>query len=172
MINRYWIDFEFAENGRTIDPISVGIVSDDDRELYLINNSFFYRWKIGLANPNKWVVDNVLDKISYEDRDNFGRSINVFTKEILDFISRNGQITSREDVELWGHYAAYDHVCLAQLWGPMINLPEPIPMYMNDDMTIRGLQNPPSHPAELLEHNSLHDAKFQKLQWEMWSKNE
>lgn len=34
--------------------------------------------------------------------------------------------------ELWAYYAAYDHVALAQLWGPMRLMPAEIPWYTND----------------------------------------
>ena len=36
-MRRIWYDFEFLENGSTIFPISVGMVDDQGRELYLVN---------------------------------------------------------------------------------------------------------------------------------------
>lgn len=36
MICRYFYDFEFLEDGRTIDPISVGVACDDGREFYAV----------------------------------------------------------------------------------------------------------------------------------------
>jgi hypothetical protein len=36
---RYYYDFEFLENGSTIELISIGIVSEDDREYYAINSA-------------------------------------------------------------------------------------------------------------------------------------
>ena len=35
-------------------------------------------------------------------------------------------------MELWAWYAAYDHVVLAQLWGPMPALPREIPRFTKD----------------------------------------
>lgn len=168
---RYWYDWEFEEDGRTIVPISLGMVSEDNRELYIVNNSYFRRWGAGLVDPSQWLIINVLNKITPEDRNAYGYNLHEFPELVLNFISDSGKYSKRNDIELWGHYAAYDHVCLAQLWGSMVNLPEPIPMFTNDDMTIRGLQQSPSRPAWLLEHNALFDAKFQKLQWEKWMKN-
>lgn len=171
MVMRYWMDWEFDENGRTIEPISLGMVASDGRELYLINNSYFRRWDAKLVTPHPWVVKNVLKKIPEGDQIENGYNINMFPELILNFISNNGTIGSRNDVELWGHYGAYDHVCLAQRFGSMIDLPEPIPMFTHDDMTIRGFQQPPFRPIEYLEHHALWDAKFQKLQWEKWYPN-
>lgn len=170
MPHKIWYDWEFLEDGLTIKPISLGMVSEDDRELYLINATFFRQVKAGLVKPNKWVEDNVIAKISDEALSIFGWPLSDFPKIVLNFISHSNRYLNREDIELWGHFSAYDHVCLAQLFGPMINLPKPIPMYTNDDMTIRGFQLPPTRPPEMLEHHALWDAKFQKLQWEEWTK--
>jgi hypothetical protein len=166
---RYWYDWEFDENGQTIKPISLGMVAEDGRELYLVNESYFKQMEKGLVKPNPWVIENVIKKISPEARNFYGRALNNFGEIVLKFISDNGKYRERYEVELWGHFAAYDHVALAQLFGPMINLPKPIPMFTNDDMTIRGLQEPPFRPADMPEHDALMDAKFQKLQWEKWT---
>jgi hypothetical protein len=166
---RYWHDWEFDENGQTVKPISVGMVAEDGRELYLVNETYFRQFEKGLVRPNPWVIENVLNKITPEAHAVFGYPIVDFQNIILDFISDHGKYRERSEVELWGHFAAYDHLCLAQVFGRMIDLPKPIPMYTNDDMTIRGLQEPPARPAEYLEHHALWDAKFQKLQWEKWT---
>lgn len=168
---RYWYDWEFDENGMTIKPISLGMVSEDGRELYLVNESYFDQMRHGLAKPNQWVKDNVISHISDEAHTVFGHPINAFPIIVKDFISDFGKYRERDEVELWGHFSAYDHVALAQLFGPMINLPKPIPMYTNDDMTIRGFQTPPPRPDEMLEHHALWDAKYQKLQWEKWTQS-
>jgi hypothetical protein len=51
---RYWFDTEFIENGKTIDLISIGIVSEDNRTLELFNRYAPF-WK-----ACDWVRDNVL----------------------------------------------------------------------------------------------------------------
>jgi len=167
---RYWYDFEFEENGKTIEPISLGMVSEDNRQLYLINNTYMRRVWEKKHTPIPWLQENVISKITDEDAAKFGYNIKLFPDLVLRFISDNGKYKSRNEIELWGHYAAYDHVCLAQLWGPMVNLPEPIPMFTNDDMTIRNGQEWPDRDFKLFpEHHALWDAKFQKFQWERWS---
>ena len=166
---RYWYDFEFEEDGSTIEPISLGMVAEDGRELYLINKDYIRDWREGFMFPHPWLVNNVLNHISDEEVAKYGTSIDNFSWKILDFISDNGKYKSRDEIELWGHYAAYDHVCLAQLWGPMINLPEPIPMFTHEDMTAKRDQ--PYLTRDLNkypEHHALYDAKFQRLQSEYW----
>jgi len=166
---RYFYDFEFSENGSTIEPISLGMVSEDNRQLYLINNTYMRRVWEKKHIPNPWLQENVINKITDEDAAKFGYNIKLFPDLVLKFISDNGKYKSRDEIELWGHYAAYDHVCLAQLWGPMINLPEPIPMFTHEDMTIKRDQ--PYLTRDLNkypEHHALYDAKFQRLQSEYW----
>src|SRR5690606_36243012 len=64
-------------------------------------------------------------------------------------------------VELWADYCAYDHVALAQLWGPMIHLPKGIPMYTNDIQTyarLAGVSHKDLPKATGDEHHALADA--------------
>lgn len=67
------------------------------------------------------------------------------------------------DLELWADYSAYDHVALAQLWGPMMSLPRGIPMYTNDlqqyRRTVGDLSYRPDTDPDA-EHNALADAWY------------
>jgi hypothetical protein len=174
---RYFIDTEFEENGRTIIPISLGIVAEDGRELYLINREYMqsyhdgepYWWKDESSVLTPWLCENVCDKISQKDIDRYGQDYEAWGPIVHDFISNKGKIRSRNAVELWGYYAAYDHVTLAQIWGPMIALPEPIPMFTHEIMQLKKKQPYPDRPSSLPEHNALYDAKYQKLLWEEWT---
>lgn len=68
--------------------------------------------------------------------------------------------------ELWAYYAAYDHVALAQLWGPMSKLPAGIPMFTNDLMQLISHMNLGAFPGTQLpaqagdEHHALADARW------------
>jgi hypothetical protein len=71
-------------------------------------------------------------------------------------------IQATPDVELWADYGAYDHVALAQLWGPMIALPDGVPMFTHDiQQEARRLGIPedqfPQQQGGL--HNALADAR-------------
>lgn len=66
-----------------------------------------------------------------------------------------------ERPELWAYYSAYDHVALAQLYGPMISLPKFMPMWTHDLMQLaENLPKDqwPEKPAD--EHNALADARW------------
>lgn len=171
---RYWYDTEFDENGERIIPISFGAVAEDGRELYIINydyldayrNNWPYLWKNKfLAQPNQFVIDNVLDKIPNEDVEEYGMSHNEWARKMYSFFTNDLKV---HDIELWGHFAAYDHIVYCQAFGRMIDLPAPMPMFTNDDMTIRNDQQKPPRPLDLPEHHALADAKYQKFQWETW----
>lgn len=172
---RYFYDQEFEEDGTTIIPISFGITSWDDRDLYLINKEYMqsyidlegYEWRGNPSVITPWLSKNVCDHISQEDVNKYGVNYEDWGPIILDFISMNGKIKSRDNVELWAYFASYDHVALAQNWGPMIKLPEPIPMFTRDlKPEIVGNKKIPFKPE--IEHHALWDAKWNKRVWETY----
>ncbi len=168
---KYFYDWEFEETGKIILPISLGIVSEDNRHLYLINQSYFYWIDHGKANPNQWVIDNVLSHLTEEDIDKFGVSYIDIARIVLNFLSDNGRYTSRDEIELFAWYGAYDHVTLAQLWGPMINLPQPVPMFTREIEDFRrGQLIIPRNQDKYPEHHALYDALYQKELYKEWTK--
>ena len=52
---KYFIDWEFLENGKTLIPISFGAVAEDGREIYLINKELATDFKNG--EPYLWRGD-------------------------------------------------------------------------------------------------------------------
>ena len=54
---RYFLDTEFYENGKTIDLISIGIVCSDGREFYAVNR------EAELDKVSPWVRDHVLPSL-------------------------------------------------------------------------------------------------------------
>ena len=55
---KIYLDSEFVDDGHTIDLVSIGLVSEDGREIYMQSVEF---------NPTKasqWVKDNVLSHLS------------------------------------------------------------------------------------------------------------
>ncbi len=174
---KYWYDTEFESDDSTIIPISIGIVSEDDRELYLINKEYMqsvidlegYYWRGHASTPSKWLWDNVIDKIPQKDVEQYGVDYDDWGPIIQNFLSDKNRYLQREDIELWAHFSAYDHVMLAQVYGEMINLPKPIPMWSHDDMQIRNGQHTPFRDLAIYpEHSAIADARFQKYQYECW----
>ncbi|NJM23753.1 MAG: 3'-5' exoribonuclease [Richelia sp. SM1_7_0] len=152
---KYFHDFEFEENGITIEPISLGVVRENSKEFYAVNTNY------DLFRATPWLRENVLPSLY-----SFQASCNGFVfqlpKELIEPQLLNWMSKDNSKVELIGYYSAYDHVCLSQLFGPMIGLPEGIPKWTRDikqimsDLKLDKSQVPISNK---LEHNSLFDAR-------------
>lgn len=175
-LTRYYYDLEFLEDGRTIDPISIGIAADDGREYYAIHAEA--DWTRASAHP--FLPDNVLKHLPGEwamhrtagiyarpefRPDRRHKDVKVreqIAEEVAAFLTAKS--TDWQDNELWAYYAAFDHVALSWLWGPMVELPPGIPMWTNDlQQVIHGLHQAGVEvrkPAQTDEHHALADARW------------
>ena len=151
----YFLDTEFIEYPRSIDLISIGIVAEDGRELYMVNSD------CNLDRASDWVVENVLKKMpEYSPKINDFRSgcESVWTRkqiafEILQFIGDDKPI-------FWGYFADYDWVVFCWLFGPMHRLPQGWPMYCKDLKQEIDRLGVTDLPAQHDEHNALSDARW------------
>jgi hypothetical protein len=154
MRRRYFYDTEFIEDGTTIDLVSIGVVDESGREFYAVSTEF---------NPNKaisWVKKNVLDKLP-SPADSAWRSRIQIRDDLLAFLTEPG-----EKFELWAWYAAYDHVALCQLWGPMTALPRAIPRYTHElRQRWSDLGRPTLPDTNTNVHNALADARHNLARW-------
>ena len=162
---KYWYDTEFIEDGQTIDLLSIGIVSEDGRELYLESSQA--NW----SKASDWVKKNVLPRLlSY-------RAVEGgFTQSACDAVSRGTiALMVREFCdpdkygrpEFWAYYADYDHVALCQLFGTMMDLPEGWPRYTNDIKQLCNyLGDRPLPKQGKDEHNALDDAYWNREAYE------
>ena len=151
---RFFYDTEFIEDGVTIDLVSIGVVDERGREFYAVSTQF----DPDRAGP--WVRENVLPKLP-PPSDRAWRSREQIKADLLDFLG-----TPRDGVQLWAWYAAYDHVALAQLWGPMPQLPRVLPRFTRDlrqrweDLGKPDLPVPPPNA-----HDALADARHNLARW-------
>jgi hypothetical protein len=165
---KYFLDFEFIEDGKTIDPISVGIVAEDGREYYAVFREFdrvaFFK--------SPWLVKNVAPSLpltklddrlpmSYANYDELYTNKNwkhrdEIRLDILEFVNPS----EYGKPEFWGYYADYDWVTLCQLYGKMIDLPYGWPMYCNDLKQLAVSLGNPKFPKPEGEHNALNDARW------------
>jgi len=167
-------DTEFLDDGDTIDLISIGLVvpqgsGQRDLEYYAVNADCHF----DRVREHDWLWANVVPHLPTTKADwvdpNQGRAVTqldrraacvkpkwVIANEVRDLITRK-----TVDPNLWAYYAAYDHVVLAQLWGPMSNLPDGIPMWTHDLMQLCE-QYPEVKKPEPSddEHNALADAQW------------
>jgi len=156
---RYFYDCEFIEDGRTIDLVSIGVVDEHGREFYAISTQF----DDSRALP--WVRRNVLDKLpspgdpAWRSRERIRDELHAFLTEPL----------ADGDMELWAWYAAYDHVVLAQLWGPMPALPREIPRFTKDLRQRWDDVGRPPLPEATGRHDALVDARHNLARWRAMS---
>jgi hypothetical protein len=174
---RFWYDTEFLEDGRTIDLISIGIVAEDGREYYAVNADAPWArvWE------HTWLRDNVVpslptvpleyphpgllrgQQVGIDWGHETVRSKKVIAEHVRKFLTaHNGP------VELWGYFSAYDHVVLAQLFGPMIKLPAGLPMWTNDIQQFAAMVGFPTnrYPQQTgTAHNALDDARWTRQCW-------
>lgn len=182
-MTRIFYDTEFIDTGSHIDLISIGMVTDEGREYYAVSNEFSMKNLV----RNDWLVKNVfpsLPQVRGDERmrvlvanraKSFGGQVRLHNAlfnrydpavktraeiavEVADFV------TAYQDPALWAWYGAYDHVVLAQLYGPMANLPKGMPMHTNDlKQECKRLGNPPM-PVQLSGvHNALDDARHNRV---------
>jgi hypothetical protein len=148
---RYFYDTEFIEDGRTIDLISIGVAAEDGREYYAVSSEF---------NPERagsWVRSHVLPKLP-SPASQLWRSRAQIRSELETFFDIDGD----ERIELWAWIAAYDHVVLCQLWGPMTHLPPSLPRFTRELRQFwedRGSPKLPPRPRDA--HDALVDARDQ-----------
>jgi hypothetical protein len=169
---RYFYDTEFIEDGKTIDLISIGVVSDDGREYYAQNEECKFR------RADEWVKENVLTHLHYFDAKRFKARIGQYEAPGAYSVWRNRVRMADELIafcdpekygkpELWGYYSAYDHVVLCQIFGKMVFLPKGWPMYTRDIKQLcDSLGNPQLPEQGKGEHDALQDAKWNKSAWE------
>jgi len=156
---KYWYDTEFIEDGKTIDLLSIGIVAEDGRTLYLENAD------ADLSKASDWVRENVLPTLRQYGFDGVcsKTAIAAAVKEFCD-VEKYGK------PEFWGYYSAYDHVALCQLFGTMMDLPKGWPMYTRDLRQWAdslGITEPlDKFVSESAAHHALADARWTKVAWQ------
>jgi len=167
---RYTYDTEFVDDGHSIELISIGIVCiDDGREYYAVNRNLNTK----RVREHPWLSENVLphlptryndqhDLITIDYEDPIVKYKPVIAAEVHEFLCMEDgrDPADRSQRELWAYFASYDHVALAQLWGPMSALPGGIPMFTRDikDWAIR-LGDPELPKQTGQAHNALDDAR-------------
>lgn len=169
---RYFYDWEFLEDGVTIDPISVGVVSEDGREYYAINREVDWDGVL----KHEWLPDNVVPhlptvKIGDELLLNYFhpdvKSRDTIRRELWEFISPDPEDDTK--TELYGWCSAYDHVLLAQeMAGPMSEFHGTgMPFFTHDLKAMIRLFWPDLTGTQKAgaAHNALDDARWTRDVW-------
>ena len=145
---KLFFDTEFIERPSTIELISIGIVAEDGRELYLENAN------ADLSHADDWIKTNVLVHLQ-------GGAYRVsrleIRQKILDFIGQDMK------PEFYGYYSDYDWVVFCWIFGRMIDLPKHFPKYCRDfkqTMDTFGIKKSDLPKQSGTEHHALADARW------------
>lgn len=153
-MTRWFLDTEFHEDGKTIDLISLAVISEGGEEHQWVSSEF------DEARCSEWVKSNVLPHLP-------ARSFWVPRKQIADEL-RALFLDGGNKPEVWAYFADYDWVALCQLYGRMIDLPEGFPFWCRDLkqlMVDRGIEKSQLPPQDDAEHDALGDARWVRRAW-------
>lgn len=164
---KFFIDTEFVEDGKTIDLISIGIVADDGREYYALN------YDCDWSKASDWVKENVLAQLPKQPLPQLYPTRKALLKSEFQCEGWRHKSSIAYEVhefchpelygkpQFWAYYADYDWVCIAQLFGTMMDLPKGFPMYCCDlKQWCDQLGNPKLPEQEAGNHNALFDARW------------
>jgi len=158
---RFWLDTEFIDDGRTIELLSIALVSETGREYYAVSKDADW------SRASEWVEKNVLpylDRVESKPRAQIRHEILRFIHGILEKESPG----AHKEPEIWAWYAAYDWVVFCQLFGTMMDLPDGLPRYIRDVKHLADdLGNPRLPSRHKGEHHALEDAKWARKAWEI-----
>lgn len=184
-------DTEFVDDGLTIAPLSIAMRRQDGEHLYAVNDSLE---NLARACENAWMIEHVLKWLPVEvtwgatpsgmlsasvawneDHPDYAyvKPLSDIAEMVEDFV------LEKHGPQLWAYYGAYDHVFLAQLFGPMVELPDGFPMYTMDvkhECVMRGDPRMPQLPDDIVkseydgvrrEHDARYDAHEEeyRLEW-------
>ncbi len=140
---KYFFDTEFIDYIQPV-PISLGIVSEDDREYY----AEFAKvdWSLDFDG---WHAENTRPHLLGQSK-----TAILIAREVEEFVRND------HDPEFWGYVCAYDWVVLCGLFGRMIDRPATWPSYANDLKPWANRLGVTHKPVpEGATHNSLADAR-------------
>ncbi|MCM8548929.1 3'-5' exoribonuclease [Streptomyces sp. STCH 565 A] len=175
---RIFYDTEFLEDGHRIVLISIGMVAEDGRELYAVNEDISQDPVNDAICRHQWLMENVVPHLplatggsskghgrlsmssAYRGFFNLDMNSNAVMPRRMIRNAVRDFILATPDPQLWAWYGAYDHVALAQLFGRMVSLPDGVPMWTNDlKQEAARLGNPPLPDQADGVHNALADAR-------------
>ncbi len=173
---RVHYDTEFHERGveYPVELISIGLIADDGRELYLVNGELHLEALLKHEFLMREVVPNLPLLLYRDSEDNpsfldwdYGNE--VFESHVFDRATIRSQLTEFFDntpsPELWGYCSGYDHVVLAQCFGTMVDMHPRLRFYTNDIAQLAlpykiSTDSFPRHTG--VAHNALADARWTK----------
>lgn len=171
---RHWFDTEFIELGyhHPCHMVSVGIVAEDGREYYAVNQ------EAPFSLGDQWLRENVYDNKIFlpgtrtpMEPSEF-KPVHVIRQEIIDFVGG-------EESEWWANHNDWDWYLLAKVVAEdptskesstFARLPKGWPTYCMDLKQLSKMMNFPKEmeppEEEATKHHALHDARWDRLLYE------
>lgn len=183
MARRLFYDTEFIDDGRTIDLLSIGVVAEDGSEYYAVVRDLEL---INRAHRHSWLRENVVpflpvagvwssetDTVQWDRGHPDIGAVRSRTQIAADlqalFVPPDpqGALGMEEPCELWAWFGAYDHVALAQLFGPMVAFPPGVPMFTHELVQRWEDCGRPPRPVQAsgTQHNAVADARWNRALW-------
>lgn len=142
------MDTEFHERPCTIELISIAIVREDGRSIYLESSDF----DLDKAEKHPFLSQSVLPHLG--PKENWIPNSKI-AKQIKKFLKDDNKI------QFWGYFCNYDWVVFCWLFGTMVQLPSYMPMYCRDLkmlMDYHKVKKEDLPPQKGTAHNALTDA--------------
>lgn len=157
---KYFIDTEFNEETDPVGLISLGVVAEDGREFYAIDQQY-QDWSSLWQTTNTWVRKHVRPILMLDDVQPVIGNKEVIRNALQTFIGRDST------PEFWGYFADYDWFLVCRLFGNFTKLPTNWPYLCYDVRQFqkhKGITNLPTKFTP--EHNALIDARWTKHAFE------
>jgi hypothetical protein len=180
VIKRYFLSTHFIENGHPapLDLITIALVGEDGRELYLGNS------ECDFSAASDYVWDNVLDPLGFkpldptlpvvgDDASGFGfwRTREQLEIALTEFFVPD--IEAGDDIEIWSFYAATHWAAFYGLFGRLVDLPLGMPVSCYDlRQWHMHLDNPQCIAQGNMNHDSLNNARWILGAWKELKKVE
>ncbi len=159
LLMRFFLDTEFVEDGQTIMPISLALVREDDRELYLE-----FDFDEDKAVRHDFVRENVLPHLAGQERYTREQAAERI-QHFLGLGPKHPAESRPKNIEIWAYFADYDWVLFCQIFGTMQDLPEHCPRFCMDLQqwwVQLGAPRGVKPPAPIKVHHALADADWNK----------
>lgn len=153
---RWFLDTEFNEDGRTIELISIALVSERGDSYYAVSKEF------DPAKCSDWVRANVLLHLLSLEPGDWWKTCKEIATDLRHMLLADGE------PEIWGYFSDYDWVALCQLFGTMMDLPDGFPMFCLDlkqEMHRRGIKREDLPAQTGTHHDALEDARWIRDAW-------
>lgn len=148
---KYFFDTEFIEDGELVHLVSIGMVTEDSRELYLESSEAPHE------RANAFVQEHVLPHLGPVER-RVSRA--AIRQAITEFVT-----CSEPHFVAW--YNAYDWYLMCRLFGGMVNLPKSWPQYCYDLQQLFDHKGGAFPPQPSNAHHALADAKWCRTAWHL-----